>query len=114
MTPQREEDTTMKIQNVTARAIATAPIAIPALTRACARLGLCLIVIAAALLAAPPAHAGPPLVCHPSDIAGANRLPWDDSARSWGGTTAACRTDRPAAASVARPATETPNRIRRV
>ncbi len=34
-------------------------------------------VIAASLAAAPPAHAGPPLLCHPFDIGGARSLPWD-------------------------------------
>lgn len=36
----------------------------------------------ALLAAAAPAHAGPPLLCHPFDIGEARSLPWDGS-RSW-------------------------------
>jgi hypothetical protein len=39
-------------------------------------------VVVAALFAASPAVAGPPLLCHPFDIGDARSLPWDGS-RSW-------------------------------
>ncbi len=39
---------------------------------------LCPLVLAGALLFAAPAFAGPPLLCHPFDIAGARSLPWGE------------------------------------
>jgi hypothetical protein len=40
---------------------------------------LVLTLFAATLVPASPAHAGPPLLCHPFDIAGAKSLPWDSA-----------------------------------
>src|SRR5512147_2629597 len=41
------------------------------------------VAVLAAVAAASPALAGPPLLCHPYDIAGARSLPWQDGAASW-------------------------------
>ncbi len=41
--------------------------------------------IGVALLAALPALAGPPLICHPIEIGKAKSLPWNDGARGWDG-----------------------------
>lgn len=43
------------------------------------------IVLLAALAAATPAFAGPPLLCHPFDIAGARSLPWSATNVWWEG-----------------------------
>src|SRR5512147_3113240 len=50
------------------------------------------VAVLAAVAAASPALAGPPLLCHPYDIAGARSLPWQDGAASW----EASRSDYPA------------------
>ena len=42
-------------------------------------------VLLAALGAASPAMAGPPLLCHPYDIGGARSLPWDGAGAWWHG-----------------------------
>ena len=41
------------------------------------------IVIVALVATVRPALAGPPLLCHPFDIAGAPSLPWDGTANNW-------------------------------
>jgi hypothetical protein len=46
------------------------------------------LVTLAALAAAAPALAGPPLLCHPFDTGGAKSLPWDHNNGSWNGARA--------------------------
>ena len=45
----------------------------------------CLLAFALVTLAAAPAIAGPPLVCHPYNIGNAASLPWDAQGNSWKG-----------------------------